>query len=117
MGVTVIEDQSYRPRRCVLVDPVARGQIVLRFNAVPLTKRLVGFAGFSYFLHRDVAGKQVQLSVREGERELGQHGAEPAAGWARFELARSDVAGAAIEIQVERLSPEPGDFCFALEAR
>jgi hypothetical protein len=116
VGVTLIEDQSYRPHRCILVDPAKAGSIVLHFSSVPDSKRFVGYTGFPYFLSRDHAGKPAELTISEGQRELGRRGSEPREGWKRFELARP-APGGGVDIKVTRSADEPGDFCFALEAR
>jgi len=76
---------------------------------------LLGFAGFSYFLERDVAGDEVELSVQEAGSELWQYRASGARGWSRFELQRGKSDS--IEVSVRRLQNKVGDFCFALEAR
>lgn len=116
VGVTLIEDREYRPHRCILVEPVERGDVVLRFSSVPESRRLIGFAGYSAFRARGVSGISVDLSVSEAERQLGQHRAAGAAGWSRFELSRTAPFGT-VEVLVERLASAPEDFCFALEAR
>jgi hypothetical protein len=116
VGVTLIEDQQYRPRRCILVDPVRAGHVVLRFAAVPASPRLVGFTGFPYFLSRDVRGKPVELAISESGAELVRQGSEPRHGWQRFDVRRPEPGGG-IEVVVVRHENEPGDFCFALEAR
>jgi hypothetical protein len=115
VGVTLIEDQAYRPHRCILAQAPAGGSVVLRFTSVPATRRLVGFGGFSYFLERDVATDEVELTVAEAGSALGQYRSSGARGWSRFEMTRgaSDV----VEVKVRRLSNKAGDFCFALEAR
>lgn len=116
VSVSLIEDQAYKPRRCLLVDSPVGGRIVLRFRAVPQSQRLVGFAGFSYFLGRDSQTSPVELSVRQGTQRLGQFRAIAARGWARFELPRAATEGE-VEVSVQRTQAQPGDFCFALEAR
>lgn len=116
VAVTIIEDERYRPRRCVLVDPPATGRTVLRFSSVPSSQRLLGFTGFSYFLGRDFTAEATELRISDGDRELGRHGANPSQGWQRFELTRGQAQGA-IEISVARASAESTDFCFSLEAR
>jgi len=115
VAVTLVDDQGYRPRRCVLTQLPESGSVVLRFTAVPPSKQLVGFTGFSYFLERDVENAQVELSVSDGGQPLGQERANGAKGWARFELKRS--APGSVEVTVRRLASESRDFCFALEAR
>lgn len=115
IGVTLIEDEDYRPHRCILVDPIQTGQVVLRFNSVPESARLVGFVGPAAFRARGMGAVSVDLSLREANRELGQHRAAVADGWSRFELKRAAPFGA-VEVVIDRFSL-PEDFCLALEAR
>ena len=116
VGVTLIEDRAYRPRRCVMTQLPDDGSVVLRFSSVPASRRLLGFNGFSYFLERDSEREQVELSVNEGGQVLGRARASGARGWSRFELERGATAGS-VEINVRRLTRAGGDFCFTLEAR
>jgi hypothetical protein len=116
VAVTLIEDQDYRPRRCVLTQLPDSGSVVLRFSGVPATTRLVGFTGFSYFLERDTRVDQAELSISDVGQPLGQRRVAGAQGWSRFELQRSGAPGP-VEVNVRRLTRAPGDFCFALEAR
>lgn len=116
VAVTLIEDQAYRPHRCVLTQLPDNGRIVLRFSSAPATARLVGFTGFSYFLERDKPSEEAELDVSEVGQPLGQQRAAGADGWSRFELPRTGSPGA-IEVSVRRLAHTAGDFCFALEAR
>jgi len=115
VGVSLVEDRDYRPRRCVLSRLPTSGSLVLRFNGVPRAPRLVGFAGFSWFLERDAQAPQVELTVRGAERELGRRLVAGADGWSRFELgaAEADV----VEVSLRRLAASQSDVCFALEAR
>lgn len=115
-SVSLIEDEQYRARRCILVDPPRAGQLVLHFSSVPASARLVGFAGFPYFQSRDDTTRPVELTIAEAGRELGRHAADPRAGWQRFDLPRP-APGGAVELTLARRAGEPLDFCFALEAR
>jgi hypothetical protein len=112
---TLIEDQNYRPHRCILVEPPSKAAVVLSFNGAPATPRLVGFAGYSYFIGRDFAQSH-RLTVFENGRELGTERPTGSAGWSRFEL-RRPAAGGRIEVSIEADGFTPADFCFALEAR
>ncbi len=116
VGVTLIEDAAYRPHRCVMTQLPHEGSVVLRFNSVPAGTRLVGFAGFSYFLERDNETETVELGVSEAGQALGRYRAAGARGWARFELQRGGAAGS-VEVNVRQLERGASDFCFALEAR
>lgn len=116
VAVTLIEDQDYRAHRCILVEPIDSGEIVMRFNSAPDSARLVGFAGYSAFRARGALGSSVELIVGEAGRELGGHRAAAADGWSRFELKRTAPFGT-LDVTVRRTSSAPEDFCFVLEAR
>ena len=116
VAVSLIDDQDYRPRRCVLAQTPHSGRLVLRFSSVPASARLVGFAGYSYFLARDLAADQTELSVVEDAQPLGEHRQNGVRGWSRFELARTH-GPSVVEVGLRRLAQNTPDFCFALEAR
>jgi len=116
VAVSLIEDQDYRPHRCVLTQLPDSGSVVLRFSSVPPSARFVGFAGFSYFLERDVETDEVALGLSEAGQALGEQRAAGARGWSRFEVKRTGASGG-VEVNVRRLARSGGDFCFALEAR
>jgi hypothetical protein len=116
VAVSVIDDQNYRARRCVLAQPPSSGHLVLRFSSVPASRKLVGFAGYSYFLARDLEVPQAELGVSEGAQPLGIQRPNGARGWSRFELLRSPTTGV-VEVSLRRLTRTAPDLCFALEAR
>jgi len=115
VGVGLIEDENYRPRRCMLARLPGAG-LTLRFDSVPASRRLVGFAGFSYFLERDVAAAEVEIIAEGRGATLGRHRMKGEDGWARFELAGSTDAED-VEVSLRELQSPHGDPCFALEAR
>lgn len=117
VGVTVIEDQTYRPRRCVLAQSPDDGEVVLRFAAPLDSARLVGFVGSAYFLERDDARPQVELSVRVADRVELRREVAGAQGWTRFELARPLQPPSGLQVRLRRLTRKNADFCFSLEAR
>jgi hypothetical protein len=116
VAVTVIEDQNYRPRRCMLIEAPSRGSVVLEFEGVPASARLVGFAGFPYFLDRDAEGAQVELMLSEGGQKLGGHRVEAARGWVRFEV-RRPAPGGDVTVEATWRVAQPRQLCVALEAR
>lgn len=115
VGVTLTEDQNYRPHRCVLVQPPPSGQVILRFNSLPKVRRFVGYFGFSWFLERDTELASVELSLSSGGAELRTWRVAGDEGWSRFESGGID--GGTVELAVRRLESSQSDFCFALEAR
>ena len=115
VAVSLVEDAQYRPHRCILTRLPSNGRIVLRFTGAPRAKRLVAFGGFSYFLERDAALPQAELTVSDERGPLGSRQLAGADGWARWPLAGTE--GGAVEVAIERLAPAQSDLCFALEAR
>jgi hypothetical protein len=116
VGVTLIDDQYYRPRRCVLAQPPAAGSVVLRFRTVPATPRLVGFVGSSYFIARDDVKPELELTISEADQSLLRRTAAGVQGWSRYEARRPAEPGA-VEVHLRRLTRDAADFCFSLEAR
>lgn len=116
VGVSVVEDRDYRPRRCVLAQVPESGSVIVRFEGAPSSERLVGFVGASYFLERDVAEPELELELAEAGQPLARRDVSGAEGWTRFE-ARRPPGGGPVELRLRSLRRHAGDFCFALEAR
>lgn len=116
VGVSVIEDRDYRPRRCVLTQSPDEGEVVVRFAAPPSSARLVGFVGAAYFLERDEARPGIELEVRAGDGSDLRRAVAGAQGWTRFELSRPNELSP-VEVRLRRLTRKNADFCFSLEAR
>lgn len=116
VGVTLIEDEQYRPHRCILVEPTDAGDVVLRFSSVPRSDVLFGYTGFSYFRARDYTGTSVELRFTDGAEAVGERQIVSNGTWNSLSVKRAAAQGA-VEVMVKRRSPEPADFCFALEAR
>lgn len=115
VGATLIDDENYRARRCILAQAPVSGSVVLRFSAVPQSRRLVGFRGLSYFLERDETTSAADITLRESEATLGRYATIGAEGFRRFDVPRP-APGSLVEVEVSTLKPG-ADVCFALEAR
>jgi hypothetical protein len=118
VGITIIDDQRYRPRRCLWAKPPQQGSLRLRFSGVPRGRTLQGFAGLSYFLFRDGGRKPVRLSATLGESSFGSHEHRDEWGFRGFRLsgganAASGSAPLVLDIQAEH--EDARDFCFTLE--
>jgi len=48
VGITIIDDQRYRPRRCLWAQPPEQGSLRLTLSDVPLGRSLRGFAGLTW---------------------------------------------------------------------
>jgi hypothetical protein len=117
VGITVIDDQDYRPRRCLWAQPPPGGALRLSFSGVPFGSALRGYGGLSYFLFRDSDAPPVELSFAAGETELGRHEHRAASGWHPFRVATAAFAGRTLplELEVRSAGAEGRDFCLALE--
>ena len=118
VGVTIIDDEHYRPRRCIWAPPSTLGNLVLRFQRVPFGKKLVGHAGAPWLMVRDGVGPPIQFSAASGNGTLGSVAARDTDGWIRFEwnTERLDNTIGDLELRIAQVQSEQR-FCFALEAR
>jgi len=116
VGVTLIDDQDYRPRRCILAQPPDGGSIVVRFAEPVSAPRLIAYLGASYFLERDATTPQVELTVSAGAAAPARRSFAGAEGWTRFELS-GPPQPAPVEVRFRRLTRSRADYCFSLEAR
>lgn len=119
VGVTVIDDQDYRARRCIHAYPTQRGPLKLRFSDVPLGTELRGHAGLPWVLVRDGGGAPVRLEVFVNGKSVGTHEQRDEMGWAgfRFKTGASPGVRGNIEFRVSSDSVQNRHFCFAADLR
>ncbi len=120
VGVTVIADQDFRPRRCIWSHPLARGEIVTRFRGVPLGKVIRGHAGMYWIVERTLAGAPVTLSVRVDGEPVGSFTHVDGDGWKAFEFSLGAHAGktsAEVEFAVTTPSYHHRHYCFEADTR
>jgi hypothetical protein len=118
VGITVIDDQRYRPRRCLWAQPPPKGVLRLRFSSVPRGKVLEGFAGLSYFLFRDGGREPIRLSATFGDQSFGSYLHRDEWGWRAFQLSASGppvVTPAPLVLDIQSEHADARDFCFTLE--
>ena len=118
VGVTIIDDQNYEPRRCIWAAPPPGWTLRLVFSGVPLGSALRGFGGLSYFLFRDSDARPVTLDVASNGVRLGGYAHEDAWGWHPFRIETRSNAGrtGSVELAVHAGDAPQRDFCFTLEA-
>lgn len=122
VGVTVIEDENYRPRRCIWAHPARGRQTVVRFDDVPLGSKIVGYAGLPYFLEREKKGDPVEMEVWLGgdpPEQLGDYVHHDGEGWKRFEFSTAPYAGESrsIEFRTRANDTRKREFCFQADVR
>jgi hypothetical protein len=120
VGVTVIADEEFRPRRCIWSHPFERGEIVTRFRGVPLGAVIRGHAGMYWIIERERAGAPVTLSVRVDGETVGEATHVDGDGWAPFEFplgAHAGAAGAVVEFAVRTTDHAHRHYCFEADTR
>lgn len=119
VGETLIEDQNYRPRRCIWAHPPQGGQTSVTFHDVELGSKIIGYGGLPYFLERESEGAPVELEVLVDDRRLGDMTHEDGEGWKRFEFSTQPFAGERhdIEFRVSARKAHQREFCFQADIR
>jgi hypothetical protein len=119
VGVTILDDQAYRPRRCLWAEPRPGEGLRLSFKGVPMGARIFGYAGLSYFLFRDGKHGPTTISARVAGREVGHYEHHDEWGWHGFEFDTSSFAGQIADVQFTIASDDPYErqFCFYADTR
>ncbi|MCC6556158.1 MAG: hypothetical protein IT372_24625 [Polyangiaceae bacterium] len=120
VGVTVIADQDFRPRRCIWSHPFKRGEIVTRYRGVPLGRVIRGHAGIDWMTERDRRGAPVTLTVRVDGEVIGAATHEDGDGWEAFEMplgAHAGAASAEVELAVTTTNYSHRHYCFEADTR
>lgn len=120
VGVTVIADEEFQPRRCIWSHPFARGEIVTRFRDVPLGQRIRGHGGMYWMTERERRGAPITLTVRVDGETVGAVVHKDGDGWALFDLplgAHAGQARAEVEFAVSSPSYRDRHFCFEADTR
>ena len=120
VGVTVIADEQFRPRRCLWSHPFARGEIVTRFHDVPLGRVIRGHGGMYWITEREQRGAPITLTVRVNGDTVGSYVHADGDGWSPFELPLGAHAGAdhaEVELAVSASNNTHRHFCFEADTR
>lgn len=120
VGVTLIDDQQFDPRRCVWIHAPPGGEQWLSLDDVPLGRRLEGYAGSSYFLMREAIEAPLRLEVFMDGALVGKIEYRDSAGWSRFAFSGPKSAGqrGRLEFKVSLPTSSKGRaLCLAAETR
>lgn len=118
VGVTVIEDERYRPRQCIWAPPSDGGVTRVLFHDVSIGKVLRGHAGLSYWNERWGKGDAITLSVEIANEEIGEAKHEDGEGWKPFEFSTERFAGqkASVQFLIGGRRGGQRQYCFHAEA-
>jgi hypothetical protein len=120
VGLTVIEDQNYHPRRCLWAHPPSgKRRKVVRYERVKLSNRITGFTGAPYLIDRETRGAAIEVAVAVDGETIGRARHENGDGWKRFEFDTNEYAGSEhrVEFEVFADSARKRDFCFYADVR
>jgi hypothetical protein len=119
VGQTIVDDQNYRPRRCLWAHPPREAVLVLTYPKVPLGQVVRGYGALSWFLWRDGGNSPVELEVRVDGKSIGTFVHRDEEGWHGFEFPTGASAGksATVEFRVRSERPENREFCFWADTR
>ena len=120
VGVTVIADEHFLPRRCIWSHPFATGQIVTRFEKVRLGERITGHSGMYWIIERNLAGAPIDLEISVDDDIVGKVTHTDGQGWAPFSFPLGAHAGAEkadVEFRVSSPNYVDRHFCFEASSR
>jgi hypothetical protein len=118
VGLTVIEDGAFRPRRCIWSHPPNGGALVTRFKGVPLGEVIHGHAGMGYLYERDKANPPFVIRVVIDGAEVGRMVHVDGDFWKSFEVPLGAHAHGTrdVEFHVTAL-PSATHVCFEADSR
>jgi len=120
VGISVLPDLEYRPRRCFYAP--AQGQnttVKLRFDAIAFGKVIHGHHGLYAEAERDQKGAPVAIAFRSGEKTFGKLVHRDGEGWKSFELDTSELNGTTGELvaEITSTSRDRRMYCFTADTR
>lgn len=118
-GPTVVDDQAFRPRRCLLA-PIAPGaRTVVRFADVALGAVLRGHGGVSWTRQRERKGAPVVVEIRLDDASLAEIVHPEGGGFAPFSVplgARTGTRGT-IELVLSTQDGSARPYCLEADTR
>lgn len=120
VGVTVIADEQFQPRRCIWSHPLAKGELVTTYRDVPLGRVLRGHHGMYWIIERPLAGAPVTLTVRIDGDTVGQAEHVDGDGWEGFEMelgAHAGTTAKTVEFAVTTPRYKDRHYCFEADTR
>jgi hypothetical protein len=119
VGVTIIDDEQARPRRCIWSHPSGEGaEMVTRFRNVPLGAVIHGHAGLGWLIERDRGVPPFTIRVVVGGGEVGRVVHEPGDFWKAFQVAVGPAARTTADVEFRVSAPGGGTHvCFEADSR
>jgi len=120
VGITVIDDQRFAPRRCIWANSASGDTITLVFSDVLLQSVIHGYVGLPYFTFRDEGWRPIAVSVSVDHVKIGSYRHVPESGWQSFEFPTPQSTGqrAQLEFVIEdNGDPREHELCLYADVR
>ncbi len=120
VGVTVIADLEYDARRCILVQPPNKSQLVkLQYSEVTFGASLVLHHGLYAEHERAREGGPITTTLKNSLQVIGKDAHLDGEGWKTVEFATPDLAGkkGSLEVEVSGRTDTKRAYCFDLTTR
>jgi hypothetical protein len=119
VGVTVVEDQNWRGRRCIWAEPTFGATRIIRYRDVPLGSVVRGYATLPWWVERELRGGPVELTVVVGGTTVGKFVHQDGDGWKGFEfpLGAHAKSRADVEFRIVGTRGRDRQFCFQADTR
>jgi hypothetical protein len=120
VGITILPDLDYRPRRCLYAPAQGPNATVrLRFDSIAFGKVLHGHHGLYAEAERDQKGAPVDIAFRSGDKSLGKLVHRDGEGWKGFELDTTELDGKTGELvaEITSSSRDRRMYCFEADTR
>ncbi len=113
-----MDDQAYRPRRCLWAEPLPGG-LHLSFKGVPIGRQIYGYAGLSTSCFGTADMGPTTISARVAGQEVGRYEHHDETGWHGFRFDTTRFAGqtADVEFTVDSDDPDDRQLCFYADTR
>jgi hypothetical protein len=119
VGVTVVEDEQYLPRRCIMMHAPSAGSIEVQFHDVPLGKEIRGHSGMRMIVERELAGAPILLEVFVDGQEVGHDEHVDGQFWKPWSIPLGSFAGKRGEVLFKVSSPHDSQrqMCWEADTR
>ena len=118
VGITVVEDDQWLPRRCIWAEPVEGRTLVITYRDVPLGAKFRGYATLPWWLEREKKGAPVELEVSVDGRQVGRYVHNDGDGWKLFEMPTGRAGSRGnVEFRVTSRRARERQFCFVADTR
>jgi len=119
VGVTVVEDEQWKGRRCLWALPPNQGFVSIRYPNVSLGQVVRGYAALPQWIEREKHGAPVEMEIAVGGEVVGNYVHRDGDGWKPFSFSTGSRAGSVADVEFRVTSRRPHDrqFCFQADTR